>query len=241
MAGIAGYAELLSAAVSRRRIRAAASTMPSMPGPGSSVPSLSDLPRPGPHRSPQQSLLERERVEVAALCARSIVAAEFAGQGRVHVIAASAPLHVLADRAQLTQAVRNLIENALKYSDGKEEVTVTVAPLAQGQDKVSVRVEDRGIGMTKEEAGLAFDNFYRANRQGNTTGNGLGLAIVREIVAVHQGQITLSSELGKGTVVTLGPRRRQRRGAGCGANLASRQDAGPLCWRHCWAPAWRYG
>ncbi|MDF3882772.1 ATP-binding protein [Cupriavidus basilensis] len=201
VAGIAGYAELLSAGVvapDRRggiyhAIHARARQLNAL---------LSDLLDLARIEARSRGLLERERVEVVALV-RETVAAEFAGQGRVHVIAANAPLHVLADRAQLTQAVRNLIENALKYSDGKEEVTVTVAPLAQGQDKVSVRVEDRGIGMTKEEAGLAFDNFYRANRQGNTTGNGLGLAIVREIVAVHQGQITLSSELGKGTVVTL--------------------------------------
>ncbi|MCP3019128.1 ATP-binding protein [Cupriavidus basilensis] len=201
VAGIAGYAELLSAdvvPVERRSgiyhaIHARAGQLNAL---------LSDLLDLARIEARSSGMLERERVEVATLV-RETVAGEFAEAGRVRVIDAGVPLHVLADRAQLAQAVRNLIENALKYSDGKDEVTVTVEPLPLEQEKVSVRVEDRGIGMTKEEAGMAFDNFYRANRQGNATGNGLGLAIVREIVAVHQGQITLASEIGKGTVVTL--------------------------------------
>lgn len=201
VAGIAGYAELLSAEVVPmaqrsgiyRAIHARAGQLNAL---------LSDLLDLARIEARSSGMLERERLEVATLV-RETVAGEFADEGRVRVVDAGVPLHVLADRAQLTQAVRNLIENALKYSDGKDEVTVTVEPLPLEQETVSVRVEDRGIGMTKEEAGMAFDNFYRANRRGNTTGNGLGLAIVREIVAVHQGQITLASEFGKGTVVTL--------------------------------------
>ncbi len=201
VAGIAGYAELLSADVvpqERRRgiyhaIHSRASQLNAL---------LSDLLDLARIEARSNGMQERERVNVAALV-RETVATEFAGQGRVRVVDAGQPLYVLADRSQLAQALRNLVENALKYSDGQEAVTVTVEPPAQGQDKVSVRVEDRGIGMTKEEAGMAFDNFYRANRHGNSKGNGLGLSIVREIVAGHQGQITLASELGRGTVVTL--------------------------------------
>ncbi|WP_454724304.1 MULTISPECIES: ATP-binding protein [Cupriavidus] len=201
VAGIAGYAELLGADVvppERRRgiyhaIHTRARQLSDL---------LSDMLDLARIEARSSGALERQRVDMAAL-ARDIVAGDFAEHARVRVSAAKAPLYVLGDRVQLTQAVRNLVENALKYSDGKDEVTVTVWVPQQEPDKVSVRVEDRGIGMTKEEAGMAFDNFYRANRRGHAKGNGLGLAIVREIVAVHQGQIALSSEIGKGTVITL--------------------------------------
>jgi len=201
VAGIAGYAELLGADVvppERRRgiyhaIHARARQLNDL---------LSDMLDLARIEARSSGALERQRVDMAALV-RDVVAGDFAEHGRVRVSAPQAPLCVLGDRVQLTQAVRNLVENALKYSDGKDEVIVTVWTPQQEPDKVSVRVEDRGIGMTKEEAGMAFDNFYRANRRGNAKGNGLGLAIVREIVAVHQGQIALSSEIGKGTVITL--------------------------------------
>ncbi|WP_420997499.1 ATP-binding protein [Cupriavidus sp. 30B13] len=201
VAGIAGYAELLGADVvppERRRgiyhaIHARARQLNEL---------LSDMLDLARIEARSSGALERQRVDMAALV-RDTVAGDFAEQARVRVSVAQAPLYVSGDRAQLAQAVRNLVENALKYSDGKDEVTVTVSVPQQEPDKVSVRVEDRGIGMTKEEAGMAFDNFYRANRRGNAKGNGLGLAIVREIVAVHQGQIALVSEIGKGTVVTL--------------------------------------
>ncbi|MGO4331261.1 ATP-binding protein [Cupriavidus sp. 2TAF22] len=200
VAGIAGYAELLGAnAVPPERragiyhaIHARARQLNDL---------LSDMLDLARIEARSSGAHERQRVDMAALV-RDTVAGDFAAEGRLRVRAEHAPLYVLADRAQLTQAVRNLVENALKYSDGRDEVTISVwAP--QEHDKVSVRVEDQGIGMTKEEAGMAFENFYRANRRGATKGNGLGLAIVREIVAVHQGQITLSSEIGKGTVVTF--------------------------------------
>jgi PAS domain S-box-containing protein len=107
-----------------------------------------------------------------------------------------------ADRDRLILAVHNLIGNAMKYTPSGGQVTVAVR--SEGQ-QLLVDVSDTGIGIDEQEQQLVFDKFYRSKdpRVGKITGSGLGLALAREVVRLHGGDITLKSELNKGSTFTL--------------------------------------
>jgi two-component system sensor histidine kinase SenX3 len=114
---------------------------------------------------------------------------------------------VLGDADELRAAISNLIDNAIKYSDGKIDVLVEVAAPADVDDKrVAVRVTDRGMGVPHGELKRIFKRFYRAPRRVATRvkGAGLGLFIVRSIVGKHGGKTFAESEgEGMGSVFTI--------------------------------------
>jgi two-component system, OmpR family, sensor histidine kinase SenX3 len=114
---------------------------------------------------------------------------------------------ILGDADELRAAISNLIDNAIKYSDGKVDVSVEVAaPAAMGDKRVTVRVTDRGVGVPRDELKRIFKRFYRAPRRAATRvkGAGLGLFIVRSIISKHGGKTFAESEgEGMGSVFTI--------------------------------------
>src|SRR5262245_890419 len=114
---------------------------------------------------------------------------------------------ILGDADELRAAISNLIDNAIKYSDGKVDVSVEVAAPADMDDKrVAVRVTDRGVGVPRDELKRIFKRFYRAPRRVATRvkGAGLGLFIVRSIVSKHGGRTFAESEgEGLGSIFTI--------------------------------------
>jgi signal transduction histidine kinase len=109
---------------------------------------------------------------------------------------------VLIDRDAISQAVLNLINNAVKYSDGVKEITVQV----RSQDRsIAIEVADKGIGIPRSEQEKIFEKFYRVSTGlvHNTKGSGLGLALVKHIVEAHGGKIVVDSTPGKGSRFTL--------------------------------------
>ena len=113
--------------------------------------------------------------------------------------------NVLADEQYLTEAIANLIDNAVKYS--KDEIKIEIK--SWDTDKhVLLKVRDNGIGMTKEEQQVIFDKFGRAaihekNRKGGVSGFGLGLNYVDQVMQAHGGKVTVSSEKDKFSEFTL--------------------------------------
>ncbi|MBX9735494.1 MAG: PAS domain-containing protein [Phycisphaerales bacterium] len=107
-----------------------------------------------------------------------------------------------ADRDKLVLTLGNLIGNALKYTPSGGDVTVTIKTPA-GQ--LLVDVTDSGIGIAPEEQELVFERFYRSKDQRveKITGTGLGLALARQVARLHGGDITISSQLNKGSTFTL--------------------------------------
>ena len=106
---------------------------------------------------------------------------------------------VFADEQRIKQVILILVDNAVKYTpDGG---TVTVALEEAERKRVKFSVADTGIGVSEENKERIFDRFFRVDkaRSRSMGGNGLGLAIAQEIVDLHGGEITLESELGKGT------------------------------------------
>ena len=106
---------------------------------------------------------------------------------------------VAADKSLITQAVKNLVHNAIKYSPERTTVTVSTALEAE---TVRVCVEDRGYGIPAESKERVWDKFFRVVREGqekDEESTGLGLSFVREVVEQHGGQVALDSEEGRGS------------------------------------------
>ncbi|MDT7688173.1 MAG: hypothetical protein QOE46_932 [Acidobacteriota bacterium] len=108
---------------------------------------------------------------------------------------------VAADRGLITQAVANLVDNAIKYSPERTSVTLSTALEA---DTVRLTVEDRGYGIPPEDQDRVWEKFYRVARDGRIKeeeSTGLGLSFVRQVVEQHGGQVFLESEIGHGSKV----------------------------------------
>lgn len=109
---------------------------------------------------------------------------------------------IMGDRDKIVMALHNLVGNAVKYTPSGGEVVVRV-----GEEKgnLIVDVTDNGIGIREDEKDLIFEKFYRAKdrRIANITGTGLGLAIAREVIRLHGGDITVRSQLDKGSTFTM--------------------------------------
>lgn len=112
-----------------------------------------------------------------------------------------APLWVHVDPSKLSQALRNLLSNAYKYSPAGGPVALRVRAADGG--RAELEVEDRGIGMTPQELAHVTERFYRADKSGAIPGTGLGMAIVKEIVELMGGQLQLASVPQRGTCVTV--------------------------------------
>ena len=133
---------------------------------------------------------------------RETVAAMALGQDEVSVVAQAPDTvpAVRADRERLKQVLMNLVENAVKYSPAGGEVDVR-AWAENGL--VLVAVEDQGPGIPREQQGLIFEKFGRANVGGGKPGSGLGLFIARSIAEAHGGSLKVRSAPGQGSTFTL--------------------------------------
>lgn len=117
-------------------------------------------------------------------------------EGRsIEVVGAEQPVLINGNTFALEQALRNLVENAIKYSARGSTITVEVSK------NPSIRIVDRGRGIPLEERELIFERFRRADRRGG--GSGLGLSIVRRVVEAHGGWITVEDAPGGGAVFVL--------------------------------------
>ncbi len=127
--------------------------------------------------------------------------AEAKGQTLVFDLPPKMPV-LKGDRDKVAQALHNLLGNAVKYTPKGGTVTLR---MSDAGGRFQVDVIDSGIGIKAEECELIFEKFYRAHDQrvANITGSGLGLALAREIARLHGGDITVKSELDKGSTFTL--------------------------------------
>lgn len=104
------------------------------------------------------------------------------------------------DRIKTTLAIRNLVNNAIKYTPVGGEVDIDVC---RNGNKIVISVSDTGMGIPKADIDKISDKFYRAKNAVNTSGSGLGLFIVKNIIAGHGGKMDIQSNEGKGTKITI--------------------------------------
>jgi len=115
----------------------------------------------------------------------------------------AAPLpEVSADRDAIRQVIANLVDNAVKYSDGSRDILVS---LKQQADRAEITVKDHGIGISPEEQPKIFERFHRVGTGlvHEVRGSGLGLSIVKHVVRAHGGEVDLQSEVGHGSTFSI--------------------------------------
>jgi two-component system, OmpR family, phosphate regulon sensor histidine kinase PhoR len=146
-----------------------------------------------------------EKLEVAELVSRAmreVSGDEHGVASRVRITGAEPRLHLLGDSDALTLALRNLLDNGLKYSPATEPVEVN---WHNDEGHVAISVVDHGPGIPKDEHELVFQKFVRGRSaiQASVKGTGLGLAMVRHILTAHGGEVRLKSEPGRGSTFTI--------------------------------------
>ena len=109
---------------------------------------------------------------------------------------------IVGDRARIEQVLINMLSNAIKYTPDGGRIRMTAGTKG---DKVWCTVRDNGIGIPKQDIDRVFERFYRVDkaRSRESGGTGLGLSIAYEIVQRHDGEMTLHSQKGKGTAITV--------------------------------------
>lgn len=118
--------------------------------------------------------------------------------GKVQTYLKAQKFRLQADRVHLTNIIFNLIDNAIKYSRENPEIVISTHNTAEG---IMIEVKDNGIGISKENQRKIFDKFYRVptGNVHNVKGFGLGLSYVLAVVLKHQGTISVTSDIGKGS------------------------------------------
>jgi two-component system OmpR family sensor kinase len=146
--------------------------------------------------------LERVPVELIGLAAEAVHAATAVGPEWNFRLDASEPVEVVGDPARLRQVIDNLLSNVRAHTPPGTTATVTIS---RQDDRVVLRVDDDGPGITADEAERLFERFYRADesRSRSSGGSGLGLSIVWAIVAAHGGTVSASPREGGGSEFTV--------------------------------------
>ena len=149
--------------------------------------------------------LSKSEFDVEALLEE--IAASFAPivqqkRQKLNIVHGPDPFWLCSDRDRVAQVVINLLSNASKYSG--EESVITLGTFA-ANGKLTFTIKDAGIGMSKEDQKRLFTPFFRASDDATQAepGSGLGLVIVKSIVELHGGEISLESEPGVGTTVSV--------------------------------------
>lgn len=117
-------------------------------------------------------------------------------------ITADLPDHcrIYGDRQRLQRVVANVLDNGLKYTPVGGRVTIKL--IAEGE-RVTLLIEDTGIGISADESARIFERFYRCDRSRSKQGNGLGLSLALAFVRAHSGDITVNSTPGQGSTFTV--------------------------------------
>ncbi len=111
-------------------------------------------------------------------------------------------IEIKADNEKLKSVFLNLIDNAIKYSMNGSSVTIILGGIVD--NKIRISIQDTGPGISLSEIPYIFNRFYRSNEiRAEVSGNGLGLAIAKEIVELHKGEITVESKEGEGTIFNV--------------------------------------
>ena len=155
----------------------------------------------------QSSGITKEEISLRNLCEETIDELRIIAKKNNITIKIDGESMVFGNYKELMMLVKNLVSNAIKYNKPDGEVSVTIE---DKEDSVVLKVQDNGIGISKENQEKIFERFYRVDESRGTlaageSSTGLGLSIVKQVVEDHKGTIKVERELGKGTafIITL--------------------------------------
>jgi signal transduction histidine kinase len=112
----------------------------------------------------------------------------------------SKDVHAFLDEKLLRSILANLLSNAIKYSPQGGQVKTS---LTLDKENITLQISDQGIGIFPEDQKQLFEPFHRGKNVQNISGTGLGLVVTKKCVDLHGGTISLQSEVGKGTKITV--------------------------------------
>jgi len=153
----------------------------------------------------KKTVLEEAVIDLKKLVDKSVenyrIHAEKKHQG-LSIYSESDEYIVMGDGNRIEQVLKNILSNAVKYSDEYADIVVK---LSSDSRYHSIEVTDTGMGIPEDDLEHIFDRFYRVDKARSRAmgGTGLGLAIAKEIMELHNGQIRVESEMNRGTVFTL--------------------------------------
>jgi signal transduction histidine kinase/ActR/RegA family two-component response regulator len=151
--------------------------------------------------------LHQENVSILSLCQNSLsIVKSHATQKNIqlHLLVADHSLQVNVDERRMRQVLINLLSNAIKFTPDHGTVTLQVGPQYEAQPLL-LKVIDTGIGISPEDQGKLFQAFVQIDSKLSRSyeGTGLGLVLVKQIVEMHGGTVTLTSKLGEGSCFTI--------------------------------------
>lgn len=147
--------------------------------------------------------LEKTRVELDTLVLEVYNQAHILSNGAVEVKLGNIDqVQIMGDNDQIKQLLLNLVSNGLKYTPEGGKVTLS---LSRDDTHAEIKVSDTGIGIPQEDLPFIFDRFYRVDKARSRAmgGTGLGLSIAKWIVEAHNGELSVESEIGKGSTFTV--------------------------------------
>ncbi|HUI69481.1 MAG TPA: CHASE3 domain-containing protein [Spirochaetia bacterium] len=146
--------------------------------------------------------LASDRIDLSRLVADVLEIYSYIADDKKIRISSTCPkeLHLTADLSRVRQAIANLVDNAIKYTQEAGEVTVDVS---QENGNIVISVKDSGIGIPSEEIPRIWDRLYRGERSREQRGLGLGLSFVKAIVLAHKGEVKVVSEVGRGSTFVV--------------------------------------
>jgi two-component system OmpR family sensor kinase len=197
LTSIRGYAELIEQGAATDSVEAVSRIQSEAQRMGELVDDLQLLAR-----MDEQRPMDRGPVDLAAVTAEAVEAARVADPERsMALVVDGGPPVVTGDARRLRQVLDNLLSNAVRYSPGGTDVTVTVSTESRARTVARVSVTDLGHGLSEEDSSRVFDRLYRTDEARSRVhgGSGLGLAIVRSIVEAHGGSVFVDSEIGRGS------------------------------------------
>jgi PAS domain S-box-containing protein len=150
-----------------------------------------------------QLSIERAPLDLCDLVRRVVDECRLAAEGRsIELICPTGPLMVAGDALRLEQVLQNLIQNAVKYSPAEKPIVVEVE--LRGA-RACIAVRDQGMGIPREAVPRLFQRFYRASNaeEQYISGLGIGLYVVKEIVSLHGGEVSVESAEGAGSTFTV--------------------------------------
>jgi signal transduction histidine kinase len=143
--------------------------------------------------------LDKKIVDISALMDEVVDLYRYVAEEKGLPIHMSAPhgLSVTVDPNRMSQALANLLDNAIKYTPAGGQVSVEAY---KRQGEVVIRIKDTGTGIPHEELPMIWDRLYRADPNHALKGLGLGLSQVKAIIQAHNGRVDVESKPGKGSI-----------------------------------------
>jgi signal transduction histidine kinase len=135
---------------------------------------------------------------IAQLCHEQ---ADLARSHEINVDVERLPDAMMLDKKILTLVLTNLLANAVKYTPNDKPI-ISVSSRVD-KDVLIIEIQDNGVGIPESEITKIFERYYRASTSTGIQGSGVGLSLVKDLIEIHMGRISVSSEVGKGTLIRL--------------------------------------